>query len=374
MTPETHDLRNAAPGTTRRLTCLRYGVGGPGPVVYLQAGLHADEMPGMLVLHHLMPLLAAAETEGRLLGEVRVVPVANPIGLSQWAFQRPLGRQEAETMHNFNRGYADLAALTGDRLGVLLGPDQAANRDTIRAMFRTVLAEERGKARTEMLEMQATLLHWSCDADIVLDLHCDHFAVLHFYTSPARPEVTSALVRAIGAKLVLVETVSGGHAFDEAHTAPWHHLRQRFGDRFPIPAPCFAATLEYRGQFDVDDASATIDAHNLLTFLAQVGVLTGWPDAPAHADVATLPLSGAAEVFAPQAGIVTWTVAPGAHVAQGALIAHVTDAMTQTRLPVTAPVAGMLFRQDLWRSCLRGASLAHVAGETPVRSGNLLSD
>lgn len=374
MTPETRDLASASPGTIRRMTCLRYGPRGGAPVVYLQAGLHADEMPGVLVLQHLLPLLEKAEAEGRIVAEIRVVPVANPIGLSQWVFQRPLGRHDSDTMHNFNRGYPDLADLAGDRIEAGLGPDADANRDLIRAAFRQAMAGVVAEARTEMAEARAVLLSWSCDADIVLDLHCDHVAILHLYASPARPEITSLLCRSIGAGLALISEISGGHAFDEAHTAPWVRLRQRFGDRFPIPLPCFSSTLEYRGQFDVDDATAARDAANLMTFLGAVGAVTGRGAAPAHADALFLPLGGAAEVFAPQAGVVTWHVTPGAQVRAGDVIAHVTDPATGLRLPVASPVDGLVFRRELWHSCLRGASLAHVAGATIVRSGDLLSD
>jgi predicted deacylase len=373
MRTETRNLTPSSPGTVRSLSCLWYGSGG-GPTVYLQAGLHADEMPGVLVIQHLLPHLDRAEAEGRIAGEVRVVPVASPIGLSQWAFQRPLGRMEAETLHNFNRGFPDLAALAGDRLEGRLTDDAAANRDLIRATFREVLAEELAVARTEMIEGQLALLAWSCDADVVLDLHCDHFAVMHLYASPARPEVTSLLCRSVGAEVALIEAVSGGHAFDEAHTAPWKLLAERFGDRFPIPTPCFSTTLEYRGQFDVDEATAAQDARNLMTFLAGLGVVTGWAETPAHPDPDHLPLSGAAEVFAPQGGVVTWAVRPGAHVAEAEVIGHVTDPVTRQRTEILSPTDGLVFRQELWRSCLRGASLAHVAGRRIARTGNLLSD
>ncbi|MCB2109672.1 MAG: succinylglutamate desuccinylase/aspartoacylase family protein [Rhodobacteraceae bacterium] len=374
MKTERRRLAVAAPGTTREIACLRYGGGGTGPVVYLQAGLHADEMPGVLVLQHLLPLLDRAEAEGRLRGEVRVVPAANPIGLAQWTFQRPLGRQEAESLHNFNRGFPDLAVLAGERIEPRLGADPAANARAIRSAFREVVAEEIARARTEMIELQLALLSWSCDADVVLDLHCDHFAVLHLYASPERPEITSLLCRSIGAELALIEAVSGGNAFDEAHTAPWKQLRDRFAGRFPIPPPCFSATLEYRGQFDVDDATAGADAANLMTFLAALGALEGHGERPAHPDAPTLPLGGAAEVFAPHAGVVTWAAPPGATVREGDIIAHVTDPLDRQRTPVLAPVAGILFRQELWRPCLRGASLAHVAGDRIVRQGHLLSN
>lgn len=98
MRIETWPMTGASAGTRRELTLYRYGAAGGSPKVYLQAGLHADEMPGVLVLQHLMTLLDQAESYGGVRGEVLVVPAANPIGLSQWTHQRPLGRQDAESL------------------------------------------------------------------------------------------------------------------------------------------------------------------------------------------------------------------------------------------------------------------------------------
>ncbi len=371
MQIETAALTGASAGTRRELTVYRYSCGA-GPKVYLQAGLHADEMPGVLILQHLMTLLDEAEARCDLLGEVLVVPAANPIGLSQWAFQRPLGRQDAESMANFNRGYPELAALVGDGLEGKLTASADENLRLIRSAFRAALAQM--DPRSDVQEQQVALMNWSCDADYVLDLHCDHFAILHLYASSARPADTSLLCRATGAKLALIADVSGGEAFDEAHTVPWLRLRERFGERHPIPAGCFSTTLEYRGQFDVDDAQAKQDAARLMAFLASIGAVKGSGAPPEQDQAVYRPLAGAAEVFAPQGGVVTWDQPPGAVVVKGQVLGHVTDPIARRRLPFTSPTDGLLFRCELWRSCLRGQSLAHVAGEKIVRSGDLLSD
>lgn len=368
MRIETRPLTGASAGTRRELTLYRFGVAGAGPKVYLQAGLHADEMPGVLVLQHLMDLLDETASRGEIIGEICVVPIANPIGLSQWVHQRPLGRQDAESLQNFNRGYPELAQLVGDSLDGVLGEDEAGNLRLIRRAFRAALAEL--QPRTDVQELQVGLMSWSCDADCVLDLHCDHFAVMHLYASSARPEVTRALCQAVGAELALIEDDSGGNAFDEAHTLPWRQLQARYPH---VPAGCFSATLEYRGQFDVEDGLARRDAGNLMGFLAAVGAVTGSDAVPQYPDALHRPLSGALEVFAPQGGVVTWLTAPGDTVEAGQVLAHVTDPVSRRRLPVASPVAGMLFRTELWRSCLRGQGLAHVAGEVPGRSGPLLS-
>ncbi len=243
---------------------------------------------------------------------------------------------------------------------------------SIRRAFRAAMAEM--APRSDMQELQVALMTWSCCADYVLDLHCDHFAVMHLYANGRRPEDTALLCRCTGAKLALIEDRSGGNAFDEAHTVPWWQLRERFGAQFPIPDAVFASTVEYRGQFDVDDGLAAQDAAGLMTFLAAIGAITGWNHAPAKDETVYLPLGGAAEIYAPQGGVVTWAVAVGAQVTEGQVLGHVTDPVARRRLPVVSPVAGMLFRTELWRSCLRGQSLAHVAGEIVVRRGDLLSD
>lgn len=372
MQIETWPLTVASAGTRRELTLYRYGVAGGGPQIYLQAGLHADEMPGVLVLQHLMDLLDEAEARGEIAGEILVVPMANPIGLSQWAFQRPLGRQDAATMHNFNRGYPELAALVGDDLAGQLTQDAGENLHVIRHAFRAALAEI--APRTDLQELQVALLQWSCCADYVLDLHCDHFAEMHLYAGSQRPEDTAMLCRALGAKLALIEDVSGGNAFDEAHTVPWLKLRERFGARFPIPAGCFSSTVELRGQFDVSDDLAAQDAAGLMAFLSAIGAVGGPQMPPLHVDAVYRPLGGAVEVFAPQGGVVTWVAQIGDEVAVGAVLGHVTDAVSRRRLPIVSPGAGMLFRCELWRSCLRGQSLAHVAGDVILRKGDLLSD
>ncbi len=369
MRTESLALTPISPGTSRSLTRHLWG-GQAGTKVYLQASLHADEMPGAIVLWHLMDLLDRAEAEGRISGQVCMVPFANPIGLPQWLHGKPQGRQDLETMRNFNRGYAELAVLAGDALAGRLTGDKAENTRIIRAAFAAALAEQ--QPLTEGDELRIRLLQWSHDADVVLDLHCDHVALLHFYASTARPEIADLLGRATGAALALIEDLSGGNAFDEAHTVPWRALQARFADH-PIDQPTFSTTLEYRGQRDVTDAQGRQDAENLMAFLGAVGVVTGTP-APAHPPARQCPLAGAGEAFAPQGGIVTWAHEPGAEVATGETIAWVSDPLTRRRLPVTAPNAGLLFRRELWPFCLKGQGLAHVAGDTPVRQGDLLSD
>jgi predicted deacylase len=76
----------------RQLTHFHFGEPGRGEKIYLQAGLHADEIPGMLVLHYLKRLLNQAERRAELRGEIILVPVANPPGLAQVVLNGGIGR------------------------------------------------------------------------------------------------------------------------------------------------------------------------------------------------------------------------------------------------------------------------------------------
>ena len=71
------------PGTQRSLLVHRYGDPEARSKAYLQASLHADEMPALLVAHDLARLLDEAEARGEIAGQIVLVPYANPIGLDQ---------------------------------------------------------------------------------------------------------------------------------------------------------------------------------------------------------------------------------------------------------------------------------------------------
>ena len=64
MKTVTHALIPATPGTRQELVSLHFGTPGAGPKVYIQGGLHAEEVPGLLVAHHLRGLLTAELRRG----------------------------------------------------------------------------------------------------------------------------------------------------------------------------------------------------------------------------------------------------------------------------------------------------------------------
>ena len=85
---ETGDAGNAL-----HIGAWRFDGDGSGPKVHLQAGVHADEIAGMLVLHQLLSRLQACQDQGRLKGSVTVVPQANPFGIGRRQSLQALAHQ-----------------------------------------------------------------------------------------------------------------------------------------------------------------------------------------------------------------------------------------------------------------------------------------
>ena len=63
----------------------------------------------MLVSQFLRTELTALEAQGKVLGEIILVPAANPLGLAQAIHGAPFGRFDLSTGTNFNRAYKHVA-------------------------------------------------------------------------------------------------------------------------------------------------------------------------------------------------------------------------------------------------------------------------
>jgi predicted deacylase len=366
-----HCLTQNTPGVSIELQSLHFGTPGKGPKATLQAALHADEIPGLLVAHHLRARLAALEAEGRILGEIVLVPVANPIGLAQRVLQSVEGRFDLASGENFNRHYADLFDTVAGQVDGRLGVDPELNVALIREALRTAAAAL--PARSALESLRRTLLGLSIDADIVLDLHCDSQAVMHLYTETSVWPQVEPLARFLGAEAALLADVSGDHPFDEACSTIWPRLAARFGSATPIPSACVAVTVELRGEGDVAHGFAERDAQALVDYLAWQGVISGAPAALPPARCAATPLAGSIPVNAPHGGVIVYLREPGAVVAAGERLADLVEPMTGLVTPLVSPVDGVFYARETRRFVPAGAGVLRVAGREALRQGNLLT-
>lgn len=357
-----------SPGTARAITVHRWGAVGARPKTYFQAGIHADEIPGMLTLHHLTRLLDEADARGNIIGEVVVVPFANPIGLNQRYEGDLLGRYEFRGGGNFNRNYPRLDEAIGDRVEGQLGAEAVANVALIRAAF---LAEvEALTPRNEIEAQRKTLMGLAGDADLVFDLHCDSEAVLHLFIGTHLWPEMADLSAQLGSRATMLEIDSGGGSFDEAFSRPWWTLSQRFGDEFPIPFACLSSTVELRGTADVGDHLNAGDADNLFRYLQRRGVVAGDPGALPDALCDATPLAGIEYHSAPHAGIVNYRFEPGDMVEAGDTVAEIIDPDADdpatARTPLVSTIDGVLVGRHLMKFCLPGERVCRVSGAEPL--------
>ncbi|WP_282606480.1 succinylglutamate desuccinylase/aspartoacylase family protein [Pelagibius sp. Alg239-R121] len=383
-TTERLPLKGNSPGTGQEVMLHRYGSPGNGPKAYLQASLHADETPGMMVMHHLIPLLDRADEEGRLSGEIVVIPYANPIGLGQIVNQSQLGRYALNGDGNFNRNWPDLVALAGDtaldELERKLSDDALKNTIAIRQLFRRVLLEREPRDLLESLRL--TLAREAVDADIVLDLHCDDDALMHAFLIPQHWPEAADLVAELECRAALLAEDSGGASFDEAFSTPWIKLAKRYPDCSILPA-CLAATVELRGRNDVSDELGRKDAAALFNFLRHRGFIRSEgadPEIPALLCEAT-DLAATDVVRSPAAGILAYNVDIGDQIRKGEVVAWLIDPAAEQplegRQAIKAGTSGLVLSRNSHKYVSAKDSIAKIVGKDLIEGrdgGYLLED
>jgi uncharacterized protein len=373
---QTITLPAMSPGTQRSLKLHRFGVAGARPKAYLQAALHADELPGMLAAHHLLGLLREADGRGEIIGEIVLVPVANPIGLGQNVLTVHAGARYVRGGGDFNRNWPDLSDGLRALVEEKLGSDAAGNVRAIRA----AIADRIGLLANndELSALRQLLMGFAYDSDIVLDLHCDDEALQHVYMMPQHWPEGADLAAELGAAACLLCDDSGGHCFDETFSLPWTKLGKALGERFPIPAACFAATVELRGQYDVFDELAEADADALFRFLQRRKLIAGNPGPLPVACEATM-LDAADMVEAPAAGLVSYKVELGDDVTAGDVVAEIVDPLaddpSSSRTPIRACHDGLVLTRCLKKLAAPGDTIMMIVGKQslPHRSGRLMS-
>ena len=371
MQSKKHPLLSTYVGTEREIVSFHYGDEHSGQKIYIQASLHADELPGMLVAHHLRRRFAELEAAGKIAGEIIVVPVANPVGLSQTLLRSQVGRFEMATGENFNRHYPAMYPAIAERVEAKLTADRDVNALVVREAMLCELDEL--TPRTELDSMRRVLMRLSCDADVVLDLHCDSDAVLHLYTgTPLWPQC-EPLARYLGAYATLLATESGDNPFDEACSQTWWQLADHFRDRFPIPMACLSVTVELRSQTDVDHTLAIQDANNIIAFLTHRGVVSGLPPPMPDLKYPATPLAGSEAIESPVSGVVAFLKKAGDWIQSGDAIAEVINPLTAEVRTLSSHTDGVLYALENRYFATAGMRLAKVAGARAFRTGKLLS-
>ncbi|WP_237154458.1 succinylglutamate desuccinylase/aspartoacylase domain-containing protein [Oryzibacter oryziterrae] len=325
------------PGQDYRFTVLKFKGSDPAAqTAYLQAALHGNELPGVAALHVLIPLLEAAEREGRLKGTVTVVPYANPIGLGQHVWEDHQGRFSFTSRVNFNRDFQmlerpDASLVTDDHPGEI--------------------AEKRLKAK---------LLKLSVGHDLVLDLHCDDQSLSYLYVPAAVWPHMSDLATCLGSEAVLVFEGNTDGSFDSASIQPYLNAPPEVA-KFEKRA---VTTVEFRGISDVSPAMARVDGEGLYRFLVGRGVVADASVSPVapYAGVA-VPQDNVVMVRAPVAGVILYHAELGATVKAGDLLATIVTVPGEAggSTDVFAEQGGFVFTRRSHRFTRLGDDLMKIA-------------
>ncbi len=378
-TVERIEIPNSSIGTKHVLYIHEYKpVTATSKAAYIQGSLHADELPGIMVNHHLLRMLDEAEKNGDILEKITVVPYANPMGLSQWLLGSHIGRFNFDTAVNFNRDWPEYTkSVISSVEGKLSTTDANVNVQMIRNAILDALEKDTKSIKEEQI-LKKILFKRASVADVVLDLHCDTWAVMHMYTHDKLWPEMSDLACELRSECQLTAPLSGGSPFDEACSCLWASVQEKFPE-YPIPMACQSVTIELRGEHDVSDDFAHRDAEAIFRFLQRRGYVksnTELGPLPSLIRDAT-PLTGVDMIEGPVVGVVNWLVQPGDFVTAGQLLGEIINVEDHNapRTPVTSTTDGLVFGMRPNRLVRAGQIIIKVSGEHPLgyRTGNLLT-
>ena len=365
------------PGRSTELNYFRIGPEDAAKKVYLQAALHADEQPGILVLHHLLKLLREADAAGDLNARFVLFPMVNPLGMGDIEFGQHQGRYSRSTGVNHNRDWPVLYDAVGYGFAEKLGDDAAENVKLVRAALREwadclplVTAQD---------QWRHCVVSEACDADYVFDLHCDDDSLLHIFSIPQLADNMQQLADWSGAAATMLAEDSGGGSFDEVWPAIWLRLAEECGEK-PVPLSVVSCTLEYRGQSDTFDDLNRQDAHNLYGYFQEQGLIGGAPLGQKGEARAGTDLRATEYLRAPQAGLLAYRVELGDWVEKGDCIADLIaldgEGAFVDRMPLLASTSGQVISRKITKYVWAGANVSKIVGSEilETRSGSLLSD
>lgn len=359
-----HILPSATPGSARMIKAHHFGEVGARPKIYLQAGLHADEWPGFLVLNKLIKALTSANEAGLIKGEITIVPVANPIGLAQNFHGYIPGRFAfSDGGGNFNRNWPQL----GEKIEHQIKGQISSDTDVNASLIRNAITHELKNLpeTTELQGLRKTLLAMSMDADEILDLHCSGEACMHAYVAQEFESHFAPLLARLGANVALSELETGAHSFDETNVSVWRHLKNHYAHLVPWGAR--SLTLELRGENDISKAQATEDANAIFDYLCERNVIDKPVSEVDTSQLEYFPLDAMDLVKAPCAGIVCYNKKIGDKVEAGEKIGEVVDLMAddvnQSEHALIARTNGIFFARLQRRLVICGEAIGKIAGK-----------
>ncbi|WP_394131572.1 succinylglutamate desuccinylase/aspartoacylase family protein [Shewanella maritima] len=290
------------------------------PSVYIQANVHGAEVQGNAVIYQLMQMLEGYD----IVGDIKLIPLANPLGINQKSGEFTLGRFDPITGVNWNREYYDHDVDIAD----WYQQHQHLDNQALIASFKSLLLAS-CQARLNNAwgistghRLAVTLQSMAHQADIVLDLHTGPKSCKHLYC----PEYDMAAAKFFSIPYTLVIPKEFGGAMDEAAFCPWWQLAdvaKQSGRALALDhgVPVSAFTLELASQERIDLADAKEDALGILAYLSHRGVIKNKVQ-PADMPRYGCYLAHYRKFYAPQSGMVEYTAKLGEPLVAGEPLVH----------------------------------------------------
>ncbi|WP_394201191.1 succinylglutamate desuccinylase/aspartoacylase family protein [Shewanella waksmanii] len=244
------------------------GTDANAPTVYIQANVHGAEVQGNAVIYQLMQLLE----QSTILGDIVLVPLANPLGINQKSGEFTLGRFDPITGVNWNREYFNHQVDVQDWYVEHQHLDDAAlisaYRSHLVAACQQRLDNPWGITSGHLLAV--SLQKMAHEADVVLDLHTGPKSCKHLYC----PTYAHDRAKLFSIPYTLMIPNEFGGAMDESIFCPWWQLSEflRTQDR-ELPVAVDAFTLELGSQEHIDLHDAKNDALGIMAYFSAKGVI-----------------------------------------------------------------------------------------------------
>ncbi len=374
-TCSTINLPRHAVGTQHSLKVWRFGKPGASPKVYIQASMHADELPASLAAAKLLPKLIAADEAGKITGEVILVPVANPVGLNNVSLRSHNGRYHLPTGENYNRGFHDVSDAVLNAIDGKMANGRDADTQLVKREVANALADATPANEAQALRLE--LMRLACDADIVLDLHTDSEAQMHLYLDEDHWPQAADLAGLLDARVVMFARASGGGPFEETIAWPYVRAREIYGaDTIDLP---LTVVVELRGEYDASHELSDFDADALYRFMCCRGVIAEDQGAVPEFTGIAAPFAATDTLAAKAAGIIVYVADVGQMVKAGDVVAEIIDPLSVDGMVadrVVAAADGLFFARSNQRLAWPGETIGKVQGTEALahRTGKLLYD
>lgn len=349
------------------------------PSAYLQAGIHGAELQGNAVLELLLDYLE----HNPPLGDIVLVPFANPFGTDYRVGEFSQGRFDPVTGENWNRLYWNVFGRDPECLNIaevaesLVGKEPEALRRKFRSLLQAAFDSRQERIQSFGASLCAALQSLALEADSVLDLHCASHSPRHLYF----PAYAASSVPHFRFPFTLEIPQDFDGALDEAIFHPWWRLAtelEKHCGKFQTPF-VEAYTLELGAHEAVDFLAAKRDLASILSYLTARGTLAAgereirdsWLR-PEERSIAW-GLADYRTIYAPEGGLIEWCVAPGQAVKAGDCLAKIhqwnrragsSQSLKVNQIAVESPQAGYVVVRHSSGSIRSGMELVKLATRT----------